>query len=124
MAIDLYDRCEIKVFYTSTHIICKEKKCLHNHATQGFNHIKPITNNTGIGNVNTIPKIANLPPGNNTQIVMKNKNIANPNATTLKGMEKSQLGNVIPGKQGTTFEGQQLGNNASTRNAGNNDFRW
>jgi hypothetical protein len=38
----------------------------------------------------------------------------------LKGIEKSQLGNVIPGKQGTTFEVQQLGNNASTRNAGNN----
>jgi hypothetical protein len=77
-------------------------------------------NNTGIGNVNTILKIANLPPGNNTQIIMKNKNIANPNANTLKGMEKSQLGNVIPGKQGTTFEGQQLGNNTSTGNAGNN----
>jgi hypothetical protein len=70
--------------------------------------------------VNTIPKIANLPPGNNTQIIMKNKNIANPNATTLKGMEKSQLGNVIPGKQGTTFEGQQLGNNASAGNSTNN----
>jgi len=43
-------------------------------------------NNTGIGNVKTIPKIANLPPGNNTKIIMQSKNIANPN--TLKAFGK------------------------------------
>ena len=42
--------------------------------------------NTGIGNVKTIPKIANLPPGNNTKIIMQSKNIANPN--TLKAFGK------------------------------------
>jgi hypothetical protein len=42
--------------------------------------------NTGIGNVKTIPKIANLPPGNNTKIIMQSKNIANPN--TLKALGK------------------------------------
>ena len=62
------------------------------------------TNATAIGNVEQLQKAA----GNNTQIIMKNKNIGNPNATTLKGMEKSQMGNVIPGNQGTTFEGQNL----------------
>jgi hypothetical protein len=62
------------------------------------------TNTTAIGTVKQLQKAA----GNNTQIIMKNKDIGNPNATTLKGMEKSQMGNVIPGNQGTTFEGQQL----------------
>lgn len=45
------------------------------------------TNNTGIGNVKTIPKIANLPPGNNTKIVTQNKNIANPNTIKTFGKE-------------------------------------
>ena len=44
-------------------------------------------NNKGIGNVNTIPNITNIPPGNNTQIIMKNKNIGNPNAFTAFGKE-------------------------------------
>jgi hypothetical protein len=43
-------------------------------------------NNTGIGNVKTIPKIANLPPGNNTKIITQNKNIANP--STFKAFSK------------------------------------
>jgi hypothetical protein len=44
-------------------------------------------NNTGIGNVKTIPKIANLPPGNNTKIITQNKNIANPNTFKAFGKE-------------------------------------
>jgi hypothetical protein len=44
-------------------------------------------NNTGIGNVKTIPNIANLPPGNNTKIIMNNKNIANPNTFKAFGNE-------------------------------------
>jgi hypothetical protein len=43
-------------------------------------------NNTGIGNVKTIPKVANLPPGNNTKIITQNKNIANP--STFKAFSK------------------------------------
>jgi hypothetical protein len=44
-------------------------------------------NNTGIGNVKTIPKIANLPPGNNTKVITQNKNIANPNTFKTFGKE-------------------------------------
>lgn len=44
-------------------------------------------NNTGIGNVKTIPKIANLPPGNNTKIITQNKNNANPNTFKAFGKE-------------------------------------
>ncbi|MBV9178238.1 MAG: hypothetical protein JO327_12290 [Nitrososphaeraceae archaeon] len=43
--------------------------------------------NCGIGNINTIPKIANLGPGNNTKIILKNKNIGNPNAFKAFGKE-------------------------------------
>lgn len=43
--------------------------------------------NSGVGNVNTIPKIANQGPGNNTQIILKNKNIGNPNAFKAFGKE-------------------------------------
>ncbi len=44
-------------------------------------------NNTGIGNVKMIPKISNLPPGNNTKIITQNKNIANPNTFKAFGKE-------------------------------------
>ena len=44
-------------------------------------------NSTGTGNAKTIPKIANLPPGNNTKIIMNNKNIANPNTFKAFGKE-------------------------------------
>jgi hypothetical protein len=47
---------------------------------------------------------------NNTKVLMNATNIGNSNSTLFKGMEKSQLGNEIPGNQGTTFEGQQLSN--------------
>ena len=46
-------------------------------------------NNTGIGNAKTIPKIANIPPGNNTKIIMQNKNIANPNTFKTFGKERA-----------------------------------
>ena len=45
--------------------------------------------NSGVGNVNTIPKIANQGLGNNTQILLKNKNIGNPNAFKAFGNEHS-----------------------------------
>jgi hypothetical protein len=53
------------------------------------------TNNTGIGNVKAIPKIANLPPGNNTKIIMYNKNIANPNTFKAFGKEHSVNGTTL-----------------------------
>lgn len=40
----------------------------------------------------------------------KNTSNATGDLSMFQGMEKSQLGNVIPGNQGTTFEGQQLAN--------------
>jgi len=43
--------------------------------------------NLGVGNINTIPKITNQGPGNNTQIILKNKNIGNPNAFKAFGKE-------------------------------------
>jgi hypothetical protein len=43
--------------------------------------------NSGVGNINTIPKITNQGPGNNTQIILKNKNIGNPNAFKAFGKE-------------------------------------
>ena len=49
-------------------------------------------NNTGIGNVKTIPKVANLPPGNNTKIITQNKNIANP--STFKAFSKEHGANA------------------------------
>lgn len=30
------------------------------------------------------------------------------NISTLEGMEKSQIGDIVPGEQNTKFEGQQL----------------
>jgi hypothetical protein len=53
-------------------------------------------NNTGIGNVKTIPKIANLPPGNNTKIITQNKNIANPNTFKAFGKEHGIRSNTPP----------------------------
>jgi hypothetical protein len=53
------------------------------------NNTNNSNNNTGIGNVKTIPKIANIPPGNNTKIITQNKNIANPNTFKAFGKEHS-----------------------------------
>jgi hypothetical protein len=53
-------------------------------------------NNTGIGNVKTIPKIANLPPGNNTKIITQNKNNANPNTFKAFGKEHGIKANTPP----------------------------
>jgi hypothetical protein len=52
--------------------------------------------NTGIGNVKTIPKIANLPPGNNTKIITQDKNIANPNTFKTFGKEHGINANTPP----------------------------
>ena len=51
------------------------------------NNTSNSNNNTGIGNVKTIPKIANQPPGNNTKIITQNKNIANPSTFKAFGKE-------------------------------------
>jgi hypothetical protein len=53
-------------------------------------------NNTGIGNVKTIPKIANLPPGNNTKIITQNKNNANPTTFKAFGKEHGIKANTPP----------------------------
>jgi hypothetical protein len=52
--------------------------------------------NIGIGNVKTIPKIANLPTGNNTKITTQNKNIANPNTFKTFGREHCIKANTLP----------------------------
>jgi hypothetical protein len=60
------------------------------------NNTSNSNNNTGIGNVKTIPKIANLPPGNNTKIITQNKNIANPNTFKTFGREHGIKANTPP----------------------------
>jgi hypothetical protein len=80
--------------------------------------------NCGIGNVNTIPKIANLPPGNNTKIILKNKNIGNPNAFKAFGKEHPttantpasirQLPNMAPGCNNNIAPSSAQKNNTSS----------
>jgi hypothetical protein len=80
--------------------------------------------NCGIGNVNTIPKIANLPPGNNTNIILKNKNIGNPNAFKAFGKEHPttaktpasirQLPNMTPGCNNNIAPSSAQKNNTSS----------
>jgi hypothetical protein len=82
--------------------------------------------NSGIGNVNTIPKIANLGPGNNTKVILKNKNIGNPNAFKAFGKEHAvktntpasirQLPNMTSGGNNTTSSAQK-GNTSSSGNS-------
>jgi hypothetical protein len=79
--------------------------------------------NSGIGNVNTIPKIANLGPGNNTKIILKNKNIGNPNAFKAFGKETAvkantpatikQLPNMTSGGNNTTSSAQKSSTSSS-----------
>jgi hypothetical protein len=83
--------------------------------------------NSGIGNVHTIPKIANLGPGNNTKIILKNKNIANPNAFKAFGKEHAvkantpatirQLPNMTSGGNNNTTSSAQKGNTSSSGNS-------
>ncbi len=67
----------------------------------------PISNEeaAGISNITDIEKAT----GSNKQIFANNTDIDS-NLTTTQGMEKSQLGNVMPGEQDTKFEGQQIQN--------------
>jgi hypothetical protein len=55
------------------------------------------SNNTGIGNVKTIPKITNRRPGNNTKIITQDKNIANPNTFKAFGKEHGVKASTPPG---------------------------
>jgi hypothetical protein len=80
--------------------------------------------NSGIGNVHTIPKIANLGPGNNTKIILKNKNIGNPSAFKAFGKEHAvkantpstirQLPNMTSGGNNTTTSSAQKSNTSSS----------
>jgi hypothetical protein len=54
------------------------------------------SNNTGIGNVKTIPKITNRRPGNNTKIITQDKNIANPNTFKAFGKEHGVKASTPP----------------------------
>ncbi|HEY6883450.1 MAG TPA: hypothetical protein VI278_05375 [Nitrososphaeraceae archaeon] len=83
--------------------------------------------NSGIGNVNTIPKIANLSPGNNTKIILKNKNIGNPNAFKTFGKEHAvkantpatikQLPNMTSGGNNTTSSTQKSNSSSSGKSS-------
>lgn len=59
----------------------------------------------GISNISDIENAT----GSNKKIFANNTDIDS-NVTTLKGMEKSQMGNIVPGEQNTTFEGGKLQN--------------
>jgi hypothetical protein len=68
-----------------------------NQTSSGGSQNNTSNNNTaGIGNVKTIPKIANLPPGNNTKIITQNKNIANPNTFKAFGKEHGVTNSTSP----------------------------
>ena len=56
-------------------------------------------NQTGIANQTELENLTGNTFGNTT---------TSPNATTLGGLEKSQMGNIIPGQQDTAFEGQNM----------------
>ena len=60
----------------------------------------------GIGSFQELENLT----GENKAVIMNNTNIAAPNATTAEGMEKSQLGQGIPGEQGTILEGEIIEN--------------
>lgn len=78
--------------------------------------------NSGVGNVNTIPKIANQGPGNNTQIFLKNKNIGNPNAFKAFGKEHlvtSKTPASIRQLPNKTSSGKTSSSNNSTSSAQN-----
>ena len=58
-----------------------------------------------ISNISDIEKAT----GSNKQIFLNNTDIDS-DVTTLQGMEKSQLGNAIPGEQGMILEGEIIRN--------------
>jgi hypothetical protein len=59
----------------------------------------------GISNISDIENAT----GSNKQIFANNTDIDS-DVTTFQGMEKSQLGNIVPGEQGTIFEGEIISN--------------
>ncbi len=59
----------------------------------------------GISNISDIEKAT----GSNKQIFANNTDIDS-DVTTLQGLEKSQLGNVVPGEQGMILEGEIIKN--------------
>lgn len=60
----------------------------------------------GIGSIQELEKLT----GNNRAIILNNTDIANPKLTVAKGLEKSQLGDIIPAEQGTILEGEIMKN--------------
>ena len=67
--------------------------------------IKPIETGS-ISNITELEKLT----GDNRAIIFNNTDISNPILTLARGLEKSQTGDLIPGEQGTIFEGQILQN--------------
>lgn len=72
-----------------------------------LNTIHPISNETsrGFSNVTDVETAT----GSNKEIFANNTDIDS-DITTGQGMEKSQLGNAIPGQQGTILEGGIMNN--------------
>lgn len=70
--------------------------------------VQPMTKEMGKGISNLTDLNKSL--GSNSEILSNNSNIDSDNSTLSKGLEKSQLGNEIPGNQGTIMEGGILSN--------------
>lgn len=60
----------------------------------------------GIGSIQELEKLT----GNNRAIIINNTDIGNPKLTVSRGLEKSQLGDIISGEQGTILEGEIMKN--------------
>ena len=71
--------------------------------------VPPETSPPSEEGIGSFQELENL-TGENRAVIMNNTNIAAPNATTAEGMEKSQLGQGIPGEQGTILEGEIIEN--------------
>lgn len=68
-------------------------------ATIALAQLQNATNQTGIANQTELENLTG------TTFVTKT---GSSNATTMEGLEKSQMGNIVPGQQNTTFEGQNM----------------
>ena len=60
----------------------------------------------GIGSVQELEKLT----GNNRAIILNNTDITNPKLTISRGVERAQLGDIIPAEQGTILEGEIMKN--------------
>ncbi len=60
----------------------------------------------GFSNISDVQQLT----GDNFAILLNNKDISNPSLTIAEGLERAQLGEGIPGQQGTILEGDILRN--------------